>query len=398
MRAVSRTYAFVAGRWEPTLTVIDVDAALAGKPAIVGRVPTSSSNACALPVSIGFDRARERIFVVNHGGRATTDAVAVMPHGHAGTIAVLDLKRTLTGDPDALIREIEAGGHGPVACTLTPDGKSLLVTLAEGAGTEDGGCAIAVFDAETLELKTRCSLAHSGAPNATPSPDKSFGAFPNPNGIAIAEEAGLVFTANGGSADVSVLRLSSVVAGSSDAEIGRICLPSGPFGLSVDPTGKRLATADREDAQTGKLGNTISLIDLASASIGSVVPVSLRVGTDHADGQTRPFVPVFSIDGSRLYVTCQAAGTLSEVNVGAAVAQKPDAERRIALIHPSGAAASPRGLAISGDGKLLAVSGGAKIGPQSGVIWLVATTDLSVRAVVEGAGNEPYLIALKRFL
>jgi DNA-binding beta-propeller fold protein YncE len=386
-----RTYAFVAGRWESTLTIIDVDAALAGKDAIVGRLPTSMSGACALPVSIEIDRVRGRIFVVNHGGRATPDAVARMPHGHAGTIAVLDLERALAGRTDALISEIDAGGHGAVACALTPDGNHLLVTLAEGAGTEDGGCAIAVFDAETLELKTRCLMAHYGAASQTPSPDISFGAFPNPNGIAIAKQAGLVFTANGGSNDVSVLRLDALVAGEADAEIGRINVPSGPFGLSIDPKERYLVTADREDARTGQLGNTVSLIELSSAD----TPAEASVISAHVG--TRPFVPVFSPDGRKIYVTCQATGTLSEVDADAALLKNPAAERHLTLVHPAGAPASPRGLAISTDGSLLAVSGGAKSGPATGVVWFISAENFAVRASVTGAGNEPYLIAMASF-
>lgn len=392
-------YAFVAGRWDATLTVIDVDAALAGKAAILNRVPTSASGACALPVSIEIDRARGRIFVVNHGGRATPEAVAIMPHGHAGTIAVLDLAKAISGAVDALITEIDAGGHGPVACTLTPDGASLLVTLAEGAGTEDGGCEIAVFNADTLELKTRCALKHAGAPSGTPSPHESFGAFPNPNGIAIAADAGLVLTANGGSNDVAVLRLSSVLAGAADAEIGRIKLPSGAFGISVDPSGKRFVTADREDAKTGRLGNTISLIGISPVveSPGSAPIASTRVGTDDANAQTRPFVPVFSKDGTQIYVTCQATGTLSAVDVGAAWAKNPAAAQHFKLDHPAGLAASPRGLALSADGSLLAVSGGTKSQPESGVVWLISTENFAARAVLQGVGNETYLIAMASF-
>jgi DNA-binding beta-propeller fold protein YncE len=400
MRAVTaRRYAFVAGRWDATLTIIDVDAALAGKPAIVSRVPTSSADppACALPVSMEFDRVRGRIFVANHGGRASPETVAGMPHGHAGTIAVLDLAKAL--DPmsaqTALIAELDAGGHGPVACALTPDGTSLLVTLAEGAGTEDGGHYIAVFDAETLELRTRCPLAHAGMPSGKTSPDMSFGGYPNPNGLAIADD--LVFTANGGSSDVSVLRLDAVTAGRPDAEIGRIAVPSGPFGIAFDPERAIIATADREDARSGRLGNSVSLIDLAAAraDVDAVKPVTIRIGAD--DGESRPFVPVFSTDGVTLYVTCQATNTLSAVDIASALARPPDAERRIALSHPRGGAASPRGLAISGDGTLLAVAGGPKGNPESGVVWFVAVSDLAVQAVVQGAGNEPYLVALASF-
>lgn len=390
-------YAFVAGRWDATLTIIDVDAALAGKPAILSRVPTSLSEACALPVSMEFDRPRGRIFVANHGGRARHDAVAGMPHGHAGTIAVLDLAKAL--DPmsaqTALIAELDAGGHGPVACALTPDGASLLVTLAEGIGTEDGGHHIAVFDAATLELHTRCPLAHSGAPSGKASPDMSFGGYPNPNGLAIADD--LVFSANGGSSDVSVLRLDAVIEGRADAEIGRITVPSGPFGIAVDPSRRILATADREDARSGRLGNSVSFIDLAAAKadVNAVRPVTIRVGT--GDGESRPFVPAFSKDGNTLYVTCQATNTLSVIDVASALARRPGAERRIGLSHPVGGGASPRGLAISGDGALLAVSGGPRNGPESGVVWFVAAQDLAVQAVVQGAGNEPYLVAVASF-
>ncbi|BCJ89659.1 hypothetical protein IZ6_03940 [Terrihabitans soli] len=392
-----RRYAFVAGRWDSTLTVIDIEAALAGNPSIVNRVPTSLTGACSLPVSMAFDDARGRVFVVNHGGRATREAVSIMPHGHRGTIAVIDLERARNpAQGEALIDEIDAGGHGPVAAALTPDGKHLLVTLAEGEGTEDGGYQIAVFDAETLELKARTALAHAGAPSSKPSPDASFGAFPDPNGIAISGD--YVFTANGGSSDISVLLLSSVVEGRVDAEINRIKLPSGPFGICVDPSGRLLATADREDAKTGRLGDTVSIVDLAAVKSASKAaePISIHAGTDNGGG-ARPFVPVFSNDGRTLYITCQAANTLSAVDIAAALAIEPGAERRLSLTHPAGRAASPRGLAMSGDGSLLAVSGGTKGVPESGVVWFVSTEKFAVRAAVAGVGNEPYLVAIEEF-
>src|SRR5690606_9040599 len=116
-----RRFALVAGRWESTLTVVDIEAVLAGQTAIVARIPTTTADpVCALPVSIAFHAANQRICVVNHAGQASPEAAAAMPHGHPGTIAVIDAGSVAAGD-GALVAELDCGGHGPVGCALTSD-------------------------------------------------------------------------------------------------------------------------------------------------------------------------------------------------------------------------------------------------------------------------------------
>ncbi|GIT15207.1 MAG: hypothetical protein CM1200mP36_09630 [Gammaproteobacteria bacterium] len=57
------------------------------------------------------------------------------------------------------------------------------------------------------------------------SPDPGWGCFPDPNGLALGRASNgnsYVFTANGGTDDVSVIDLARALEGDRRAEIGRI--------------------------------------------------------------------------------------------------------------------------------------------------------------------------------
>jgi DNA-binding beta-propeller fold protein YncE len=258
----------------------------------------------------------------------------------------------------------------------------MLVTSAEGEGSEDGGFLINVFSLPEGRLERGFPLRHEGNPSARPSPDAGFGGFPNPNGIAVtAAHGGLVFTANGGTDDVAVLRLQALLDGEPDAEIARVAVPSGPFGLALNAAGTLLAVANRESVRTGVEGNTVSIIDTGKHEIVATV----LVGTDDPAIPSRPTGVAFSPDGSILFVTCMRTGTLSCVHVAEALAGGRAGWRRVQL-------EAPRGVLVTPDGRFVVVTGGFRGEPRSGALWILDAETLAEMGRVSGVGNEPYFL------
>lgn len=399
---MSGTFVAIAGRWDPSVAIVDLEVALQPENFGNGRAVRSRPRvtpdvlsrggmvpAAGLPVSIAVDTPRRRAFVVNHAGATPPDIVAGVPHGHPGSVAVLDLAAALDPAGDGTLAAvqdfIDTGTGGPVGCALTADGGHLLVTSAEGLGTEDGGFRVTVIDAIDGRKLHDCRLRAAGSPSPNPSPNENFGRFPDPNGIAVAAAAGLVFTGNGGTNDVSVLRLADVVSGGEGAEIARIAVSSGPFGLALSPDEALLAVACREDARTGAEGRTVALIDISGAARIAEVPV----GSDFAGQASRPTAVAFGPDG-RLYATCATAGTVSRLEAS------PRGWRetaRVALRGAGGAPARPRGIAATADGRFVLACGGPRRGPGTSLLWVLEAGSLAERGRVAGVGDEAYLLA-----
>jgi DNA-binding beta-propeller fold protein YncE len=232
-------------------------------------------------------------------------------------------------------------------------------------------------------------------PSTHPAPHPSFGRFPCPNGIAISPLAGgAAFTANGGTNDVSVIDLPRALAGDADAEIARIAVEAGPFGIAASPDGALIAVASREDAKTGRHGSTVSLIDVrrakGDAAGAEVARVAAGIGLDAEP--SRPFDVAFTPDGRQVLATCNQTGMVCWLDVGRALEKGPAEVARLRLVDPSGGEPRPRGIAVAPGGKLAAIVGGRKGSPRSSLIWLVDVGANRVLATVTGVGNEAYAL------
>lgn len=409
-------YILVSGRWDNTVAVVDLQAALQpandGTPnAIVSRLrvtPDIETNgermpASGQPVSLAVPRAGRYAYVVNHSGRATPAAAAAFQHGHPGLVAVLDLAAAIDpgndGTLNAVADFIPTETAGPVGIAMTPDERFVLVTSAEAAEREDGGREIAVIDVATravvrkILLGVRANGESDPQPSPHAGPHASFGHFPDPNGIAVSPQ-GYAFTANGGTNDVSVIDLQRALAGEPDAEIARVPVETGPFGLAVSPDGRLLAVASRESARTGIEGRTISLIDIGRVAAGASAAECARVavGSDDPAVATRPFAVAFSQDGKRVIATCFRSNTVSLIDVAAALAGRPAEVARLALTAPDGRPSRPRGVVITPDGRYAAITGGAKSGPGSSVLFLVDVATFQPAGCVTEIGNESYFL------
>lgn len=433
--AAAGPYALVAGRRDPAVTVVDLGKALlpgnnATPNAVINRVrvtPDVDTNgdgvpdapAAGLPSNIVIPTQGRYAYVVNHAGNATPAQVSGFQHGWAGNVAVLDLMAALDPANNGSLRAVRAwvptGAYGPVGLALTPDLANAFVAHSEGNGTEDGARDVSVLDLRlgqvvqsvALALGTGGSVAQglgkscaalANDPSIIPfaSPHGDIGCFPDSNGIVVSPmRGGYAFVANGGTDDVSVISVPRLLAGQPNAEVGRIATGVGPWGLAINAGGHLVAVGNRESAETGIEGNTVSLIDVSRAIAGrsDAAVAKLVVGTDNPATASRPFALAFTPDGRRLVVANFRTNNLSIVDVRRALAGDPTAEvARIALARPGGGPSRPRGVALTPDGKFAAVSGGAANASGGGTLWMVDLDAAAVVATVTGVGNEPYLL------
>lgn len=464
-------FALIAGRRDPRVIVVDLDAALKpvnnGTPnAVISRVrvtpdiDTDNDNvpdapASGLPSNIVIPENGRSAFVVNHAGNATPAAVNVFQHGHLGTVAVLDLKKAL--DPannnttGALKSVIPSGFWGPVGLAATKDEKFILVAHSESADKEDGAREITVVKVKTgtvketllLDLGDGGKIAQDPGKScaeleADPTklekalPHKNFGCFPATNAMGISSRrGGFVFAANGGTDDVSVIDLRRALKGDPNAEVARIPVERGPWGLAVDNGGKLVAVTNRESPE-GDLstvgygtivgsneGNTISILDVNRAIAGKAGTevARVQVGIDDSAAASRPFHLAFTPNGRWLVVANFRTNNVSIVDVRQAIAGGLTGGTiaevaRIPLVKPGGGPARPRGVAITPNGKYAVVAGGAAAAglPNGGngafceqvaadinacgALWIIDLKSRAVVATVTGIGNEPYLVDL----
>ncbi len=412
----------VSGRWDNIVSIVDLRAALdpanhGTSSAIVARVrvtPDIDANgsgrldtpASGQPVSVAVAADGRRAYVVNHSGLSTPAAAAAFQHGHPGTVTVVDLEKALdpalAGTTTAIEAIIPTGTAGPVGIALTPDQRHLVVASAEADRCEDGGRQITLIDTQSLSVATQIvqrvdSPDGEGDPEPCPhpGPNLGFGRFPNANGVAVSRfRDGYILSANGGTDDISVISLKLALAGEPGAEVARIPVQAGPFGIAASPDGRLVAVASRENARTGVEGNTISLIDLARAVDGlpDAEAARIRVGTDDPAEATRPFAVAFTPNGKKVLASCFRSNTMSLVDVAAALAGRPAEAKRLHLATPDGRPGRPRGIVVTPDGRYAGVTGGPKEGPRSSVVFVLDLHDMRNAGCVTGVGNESYLL------
>jgi len=419
LSASAAPYLLVSGRWDNTLVVIDLAKAMEpandGTPnAIVNRVrvtPDLAPNtpASGQPVNVVLSPDRRFAYIVNHSGAVTTKAAADFQHGHAGTVTVVNVAKSLDPANNMTLNAVEAiiptGNFGPVGLAVTADGKYALVSGSEGDGDEDGGRVITVIDLNARKTLHHLELAWGKPGFACPpkpishaGPHAGFGCFTDTNGVVISpRHGGVAFTANGGTDDVSVIDVTKALSNAPGAELARIPVGTGPWGIAVSPDGAWVATANRESARVDQEGNHVSLVSVDKAVTGAkdAEAARLLVGTNNPSAASRPFGVAFTPDGKTLLVSNFRANNLSFVDVERALSGGLGAETaRLPLATPDGKPSRPRGIAITPDGKYAAVTGAPRGEPNSGVVWVVDIAQRKTVGRVTGVGNETYLLAL----
>ena len=426
-----RRYILATGRRLPYLYVVSLDAALdpandRTSNAIVGRskVATEALDGRLLgdPANLVVSEDSRTVYVVNHHG--AIDNAWFRQHGGRGQIAVLDIDDLLAarnnGTANALRRHMDSGGFGALGIVLLPE--MLVIANAENHLTEDGGNRITFVDRRTGSLRGTVELA-LGSPGfpcpdypvpyvppygpprnlAVRAPDAGWGCFPDPNGLALGratDGSAYVFSANGGTNDVSVIDLGRALRGDLRAEIGRVPTQVGPWGITATPDRRHIIVASGGSQRDGSAGNTISVInvDRASAGAGRAEVARVLVGTDDRSEQSHPLIPTVTPDGREVVVPNVRTNNVSIVSMALALAGDPDAEvARIPLVRPDGRPARPKGSAITPDGRYAVISAGPSEPPFSqelGHLYLIDLRTRRVVATVTGVGHEPYGLAV----
>ena len=427
------TYILATGRRDPRMYAIDLKEAL--KPendktpnAIVSRSKTAldrlDGKLLGDPANVVISEDRKTAYVVNHHGAIDNDEF--LQHGGRGNIAVMDVKKMTQRKNDntaaALELHIDSGHFGAVGLVLLND--MFVIGNAESHLTEDGGNRITFVDRKTGSLRGQVELALGdpgfacpdfpvpfvsphGPPSPVPllSPNPAWGCFPDSNGITLGTASDgkrYLFTANGGTDDVSVIDLAAALAGDKTAEIARIPTQIGPWGIATSPDGRVVVAANRESQQVAFEGNTISFIDvdLAAAASPSAEVARVLVGTSDANVQTRPFIPSFTPDGKFVIVPNFRSNNVSIVDVSLALAHQPAEVARIPLTRPMDVdgvtrPARPKGSAVTTDGRFAVISGGPRTTfVPSGTVWIIDLRSRAVVATVTGVGNDPYGLAI----
>jgi DNA-binding beta-propeller fold protein YncE len=440
-----KIFILATGRRDPRMYAIDLEKALRKENnntpnAIVSRSKTAldrlDGRPLGDPANIVISEDRKTAFVVNHHGAVDNDEF--VQHGGRGGIAVMAINKMIDRRFDdtaaALERHVDSGHFGAVGLALLPD--IFIVGNAESHLTEDGGNRITFVDRRTGflrgEVEQALGKAHEdcGArfrvpfatspatpfpppgPLALLSPNETWGCFPDANGLAIghgSDGKSYLFTANGGTDDVSVIDLERALRGDRRAEIQRIPTQIGPWGIAASPDGRHIVAANRESQRVAFEGNTLSIIDVDRARLGlpDAEVARVRVGTDSETGQTRPFIPSFTPDGKLIVVPNFRSNNVSLVSLEKALNGQPAEVARIPLTRPSQAepdgvarAARPKGSAVTSDGRFAVISGGPRVNLSpfrpTGTVWII---DLkletpAVVATVTGVGNDPYGLAL----
>ena len=319
------TYILATGRRDPRMYAIDLKEAL--KPqnnntpnAIVSRSKTAldrlDGKLLGDPANIVISEDRKTAYVVNHHGAIDNDEF--QQHGGRGNIAVMDVRkmtqRRNDNTAEALERHIDSGHFGAVGLVLLRD--MFVIGNAESHLTEDGGNRITFVDRKTGSLRGAVELALGkpgfacpdfpvpfvsphGPPSPVPllSPNAAWGCFPDSNGITLGTASDgkhYLFTANGGTDDVSVIDLAAALAGNKTAEIARIPTQIGPWGIATSADGRWVVAANRESQQIAFEGNTISIIDvnLAAARSPAAEVARVLVGTERFERPDAPVHPV----------------------------------------------------------------------------------------------------------
>ncbi len=423
-----QTYILATGRRLPLLYAISLRDAVRPANDLTGNAIVSRSKVAldrldgrplGDPANLVVSEDGDTVYVVNHHG--SIDNSAFRQHGGRGQIAVLDVEAALDPRNDrthgALQRVLDSGGFGALGVALLPE--LIVIANAENNLTEDGGNRITFVDRRTGSLRATVELelgspgfdcdypvpyeAPYGPPRdlAVLSPDRGFGCFPNPNGLAVglsSEGNGYLFTANGGTGDVSVIDLDRVLQGDRLAEIGRVPDQRGAWGMAATPDQRHIIVASGGSQREDWAGNTISIIDVDRAAVdpGDAEVARVRVGTDDPGESTYPLILSVTPNGREIIVPNLQADNVSVVSLELALAGDPGAEvARIPLTRADGKAARPKASAVTPDGRYAVISGGPGVEPFSQALGYVYIIDLDSRRVVgtvTGVGNDPYAL------
>jgi DNA-binding beta-propeller fold protein YncE len=428
-----------SGRRDPRIYAIDLNAAL--KPenyntpnAIISRSLVSPRRLDGAllgdPANIMLSDDQSTAYVMNHHGSVVN--AEFLQHGGRANISMMDVKKMLRREFDntdaAILKIVDAGWFGGVGLIVLPD--VIIASTSEGWLGQDGSNRISLIDPKTGGLIGQIQMALVGpgtrqlnpscaafpvpfvSPTPPPTsysylgPSRAFGCWPNPQFLALGKGSDgktYLLSGNGGTEDVSVMDVQKALTGAPVVEVApRIPVQAGPFGIAASPNGKFVAVTARQNNRTGVEGNTISIIDvdLARQSLPGAEAARVQVGTDGAGAQARPFSVAWTPNGKEILVANSRVNNVSIIDLGLALAHQPGAEiARIPLVRPDGAAARPKVVAVTSEGRYAVVTGGddtlaASATDATGMVYIIDLGSRSVAAQVTKVGIDPYGVTI----
>jgi YVTN family beta-propeller protein len=212
------------------------------------------------------------------------------------------------------------------------------------------------------------------------------------------KNGGVAFTANGGTDDVSVIDVTKILANAPGAELARIPVGTGPWGIAVSPDGAWVATANRESARADAEGNHVSLISVDKAVTGAKDAEAARliVGTNNPSAASRPFgvaVHARRHDAARLQLPRQQP-LVRRRGAGARGRPRRGSRAAAARDNRQEAFAAARHRDHAGWKSMRRSPARREVSRTAGCCG--SSTSRSGRTVgrVSGVGNETYLLAL----
>lgn len=153
--------------------------------------------------------------------------------------------------------------------------------------------------------------------------------FPQPHALALDPETGIVYTAS-----LSVNQIAAVDPRTERAEITNVEGP--PHALmqfAVSPDGRTLAIS-------GEISHTLHFFDISED------PLRPR-HAGYVDVETQPFDPIFTLDGTTVWLPNKAANRITAVDVST---------REIVAVLDDPRIRQPHGAAVSSDGRWVLIS------------------------------------------
>jgi DNA-binding beta-propeller fold protein YncE len=271
----------------------------ATSPALAGP-PRNAENPSPIALSLSADGGR--LVVANQG---------------TGTVALIDPKggKLIAGTTT---------GEKPAGVALSADGRIAVVSHWYGSDV-----AILEVGADRLAVIGRVEVG------------------PEPRGIALSQDKKTAYVALGASNEVVRIDLAGKRVS------GRLTVGREPRGLAIDASGARLVTGDARS-------ESLTIVDLAAWKVERTLPIACSNLRQVA----------FGPDGKEAYVACMQnrgmATTESNIDLGWVLGQRLARVRidgktpvEVVSLDPKGKAVGDvHGVAISRDGKRIAVSAG----------------------------------------
>lgn len=277
------------------------------------------------------ERAVERVYVTDEDG---------------GHVVVID------ASSDEVVARVPVGKR-PRGVRVSPDGKRVYVALSGSPKSPPG------TDPATLPPADRAADGIGIIDLATLKLTRTIPSGQDPELFDVTGDGKRLWISNEETAEATLVEVDS------GQILRRVKVGEEPEGVTIHPDGKQVYVTNERDS-------TVSVLDVDSGAALAHIPVC-----------SRPRSVIFSVDGLRAFTACEESHSLGVID---ARGRKPAGD-----LDLPGEGVRPMGLAVSGDGRTLYVSGG-----RGRTVHVVDLADgaARLRATFTDAGERPWGIGL----